>query len=58
MSVLSDAGGNVIFNSVAPGRYTIRLLPASGWTATNVTSYSVNLKAGRIKRGAFFGQHA
>jgi subtilisin family serine protease len=57
-SVLSDAGGNVIFNSVAPGHYTIRLVPLSGWSTTNVTSYSVNLKAGKIKRGAFFGQHA
>jgi hypothetical protein len=58
LSVLSDAGGNVIFNSVNPGRYTIRLVATSGWAPTNVTSYRVNLKAGKIKRGAFFGQHA
>lgn len=57
-SVLSDSGGNVIFNSVNPGTYTIRIADQSGWTATNVSSYSVGLKAGRIKRGAFFGQHA
>jgi hypothetical protein len=57
-SVLSDSGGNVIFNSVTPGTYTIRIADQSGWTATNVTSYAVGLKAGRIKRGAFFGQHA
>jgi ribosomal protein L12E/L44/L45/RPP1/RPP2 len=57
-SVLSDSGGNVIFNSVNPGSYVIRIADQSGWTATNVTSYAVGLKAGRIKRGAFFGQHA
>jgi hypothetical protein len=57
-SVLSDSGGNVIFNSVTPGSYLIRLVSQSGWNPTTVTSYSVGLKAGRIKRGAFFGQHA
>jgi hypothetical protein len=36
----------------------IRLVSQSGWAPTTATSYAVGLKAGRIKRGAFFGLHA
>jgi hypothetical protein len=56
----TDAWGNFAFTDVAPGTYTVRIVPEPGWSSTtaNDGSYTVTLAPGGIIGGLLIGQQA
>ncbi len=54
--VLTDANGYFVFNTLAPGTYSIVLQSTKHWTATSRTTQTVRLTAGQVWSKLGFGQ--
>ena len=56
--VTTDAWGNFAFNNIAPGAYTVRIVPQAGWSPTtaNGGSYTLTLVGGGVVGGLLIGE--
>jgi uncharacterized protein (DUF2141 family) len=56
----TDAWGNFSFENLAPGTYTVRVVPQQGWTATapSGASFQFTLVGGGVLGGLMIGERA
>jgi choice-of-anchor A domain-containing protein/RHS repeat-associated protein len=59
-SAVTDALGNYSFSNIAPGTYTVREVPQTGWmqTAPAAQSWTVTVTSGGLVSGVDFGNHS